>query len=198
MWQRKLRSVLVGMALVVSIPSGVLATPMLSIHLNGGGSSLTVNSGASFTVEVRAQDIPTAGLFGFGYRVQHDATAFSTEAPTIDALWTGASAVSNTPGSPGATANLIGQASGPVGFDIVLAQGTFTAVRAGTFQLSLVPFTGVGDNVLFDGTDLETTVRAFFGTASVTVRRVVPEATLGALLGLGALAFAAARRSSRS
>ena len=176
------------------------AIPMLTLDLGGSGATAAIQVGDTIQVTVRADDIPSAGdgLFGFGFAITFTASGLSAGAPAIDAVWTGNSGVTNTAGRVGATANLLGSASGPSGSGIVLATIAFTGLASDVYTLQLEALTGPGDNVLFDGTCLDASNgasctgenAAFFGSAQLTV----PEPGALALLLAGASALLLRRR----
>ena len=171
------------------------AIPMLALDLGGSGAAASIGVGDTIQVAVRADEIPSAGdgLFGFGFAITFAASGLSAGAPAIGATWTGSTGVTNTAGRVGATANLLGSASGPSGSGIALATIAFTGLASGVYTLELEALTGPGDNVLFDGTCLDASNGAtctgenpaFFGSAQLTV----PEPGVLTLLLAGASAL---------
>jgi hypothetical protein len=187
------------LVMALAVPSA--AAPMLVLDLGGQGPGATLSPGESLVVSVLADGIPPGGdgngMFGFGFRLAFDPAGLSAGDPAIDALWSGLSATSVMTGEVGATANRLGEAAGPSGDGILLARFDVAALAPGSFVLSLAPFTGPGDNVLFDGTVLDGDA-AFFGMASVVVRSEpaasVPEPGAAVLFALGAGAVALTTR----
>jgi hypothetical protein len=167
-------------SLIWGMPAG--ATPVLFATVDRVASG-PVQAGEVFTVSVRADGLGADELFGFGFRITFE-TELTASNPVIDALWTGNTATANAAGNVGATANLAGSLSGPSGDGIALASITFTASQAGVYHLAFGPFTGAGDNVLFDGTVLDDGSIPGFFPATLTV----PEPSSIALLALAALA----------
>jgi hypothetical protein len=151
-----------------------LAVPMLGLDIDGQGAAAEIVPGETVTASVLASGIPAGadgnGLFGFGFMLEFDAAGLSITNPVVDDLWTGFSATVSDPGAVGATANRFGETSGPWGDGILLASFDITSLVTGDFELGLAPFTGPGDNVLFDGTMLDQAGTAFLsGTASIRV-----------------------------
>jgi hypothetical protein len=152
--------------------SAARAIPMLILDIDGQGAAATIAPGATVTASVLASEIPAGtdpeGLFGFGFVLEFDAMGLSITTPQVDdLLWTGLSATLSETGRVGATANRFGEANGPSGDGILLATVEITALAMGDFWLDLTPFTGPGDNVLFDGTVLDAEPHLFFTSGSV-------------------------------
>ncbi len=174
---------------------GAQAAPMLSIDIDGQGPicddpcRVTIES----TVSVIADDIPAGsdlrGLFGFGFRILFDANLFEADLVEVAPTWIGLQGSVDLPGEIGVTANLfdpvtgMSAPSGPSGNGILLATFRFVPLQRGVAHLSLQPFTGPGDNLLFDATVLDDMPAGFF----VSGMALVPEPGLPLLLGLLAL-----------
>lgn len=183
-WRRLLGLGAIVLALLAESASAV---PMLVIDLGGQGASGSATVGQVLNVSVSADQIPVGsdgnGLFGFGFLLSIAPATTSIGGVAIAPQWTGLSSISVTSGSVGVTANLLGASSGPSGSGIALASFGLTALAPGVYALSLAALTGPGDNVLFDGTELDGTA-SFFTTATLTV--LAPEPALGLLLALAA------------
>ncbi len=195
-----LKAVVVCLVLLL-LSAPVAATPMLVLDVNGTGTSAVVSQGQTFVVVVSAEDIPTGtdgnGMFGFGFEIGFTPGSMTPSAPVIDAQWTGLSGTTLGPGVVGISANVLGQTSGPSGNGIALATIAFSADAPGVYILMLQALTGPGDNVLFDGTELDVGA-GFFTTAQVTIL-ATPEPSVALLLagGLAALARCPRRLTRR-
>jgi hypothetical protein len=161
------------------------AIPTLELSIGGGGSFGVVNVGDTITVDVLASGIPTGsdgnGLFGFGFSIEYSAIGLAASDPQPGPLWvlTGFEDSKNDPGDVGLTADRFFQESGPFGDDILLGSIVFEGLVDGIFMLDLTFYTGVGDNLLFDGTILDAG-SSFFPQGTI---QVVPEpGTLGLVL----------------
>jgi hypothetical protein len=177
-------------------PLSARALPIMHIDVDSQGSTATVVIGASFSVALLASEIPAGddgrGLFGFGFLLTLDSTAFSAGTPVVDVQWTPlATSTSSGPGFAGATSSRFDRDDGPVGDDIPLASVAFTALQEGVYGLQLTHFIGEGDNLLFDGTVLDEDGSGFFGTGSITV---IPEPATALLLAAGLAPLALVRR----
>jgi hypothetical protein len=187
------------LALLLAVPA--YALPRLEATIGGGGSLGFVELGQTVTVEVRASGIPAGsdgnGLFGFGFAFLYSSTGLSAANPQLGPLWisTGFDDSRNDPGDVGLTGNRFFQQNGPFGDNILLGSIVFTGLALGTYLLDMTHFTGVGDNLLFDGTILDAG-SSFFSNATI---QVVPEpGTLG-LMVVGMLLLRATRvRPARS
>jgi hypothetical protein len=185
------------------------ADPFLRLDLNNTGlSEITVLPGEGVGVDVSAFGIPPGtdppGLFGFGFSLLYDGalildpTTMSLTFPMLElgALWdgTGFDDSRNDPGDAGLTSNRFFENDGPFGDDILLGSVIFGPLKnPGVYLLELTYFTDVGDNLLFDGTVLDSQ-SSFFRTGQITV---LPEPATTPLI-LAGLAVLAAKGRSRS
>ena len=187
------------LCLGLSLAGPARAIPMLVVEL----SDDVIGIGVTTMATVKGTEIPTGadgkGLFGFGFEITFAAVGLSASTPDIDPIWTGNTAVAAGVGSVGATANRVGENSGPSG-PVVLASVVFTGLAEGQYTLQLGLFTGPGDNVLFDGTCLDATDDCtvpnggFFGSIGL---QVVPEPGAAVLLLLAAAVWQSALCGSR-
>ena len=187
-----------GLALTVVGLSGAPASavPILTVQIAGQGTAASVSSGTPVLVTVIADDIPLGsdgnGLFGFGFTLTVGPGPVAIGSFALDPAWTGLQSIAVASSSLSVTANRLGQPSGPAGNGIALAQFVLDGLTAGVYALTLGPLTGPGDNVLFDGTELDAQA-GFFGGGILTV----PEP--GVVLLCAALALGAALpRASRA
>lgn len=187
--------------LVGLLSSSAYAVPMLRIDVGGQGSAGSAPVGSTVTVSITLDGVPAGsdgnGLYGFGFRLAYDAALLAASQPVVAPIWTGLSSTANDPGSAGATANLFQQGIPlpPLAGDgIPLATIDFDVLAGGVVTLTLAPFTGTGDNVLFDGTDLDTTADVAFFAQTGTI---LPEPAT-AWLAAAACAVAALSRTRRS
>ena len=129
-----------------------------------------------------------------GFSLGFDAAALSASTPVLGPLWAGKGFANARigPGEVAFTANRFSEASGPTGDGIVLVSLSFQVLAEGRFELALGPYTGPGDNVLYDGTRLDEAA-GFFLTSTLVG---VPEAGTLPLLGLGLALLAAGRRAA--
>ena len=178
----------VGLLGLVLLVAPARALPRLDVNVGGSGALGVVEVGHTITVDVRASGIPAGsdgnGLFGFGFSILYSSAGLSASDPQLGPLWiaTGFDDSRNDPGNVGLTANRFFQQSGPFGDGILLGSIVFSGLAMGSYALDLTHFTGVGDNLLFDGAILDAG-SAFFPDVTIVV---VPEpGTLGlALFGM--------------
>ncbi len=162
-------------AVLLLLSSRVDALPMVHLDFEGGGTAAVVGVGETVRVDVWASGIPPGsdglGLFGFGWSLGYDAGGLGAADPVPGSLWvgTGFSETRNQPGDTGLLANRFFEAFGPFGDDILLGSVVLTALVPGLFSIELSNFTGIGDNVLFDGSVLDSDPAAFFGEGSIEV-----------------------------
>jgi hypothetical protein len=191
-------------ALLSLIVQRAHAEPIVHLDLGSAGDEVVVAAGASFTIRVLASGIPSGsdglGLFGFGFGVTYDSAGLSTGAPLVGPLWdgTGFQQERNQPGDVGLLANRFFEADGPFGDEILLGSFQVTALQPGLFVLDLGHFSGVGDNVLFDGTVLDGNPESFFRDGSIRVVSAVPSLTLLPRIILAALLVLLASPVARS
>lgn len=184
---------LVSLAVTLTLSSPAWAAPRVFLDYGGGGPTQTVSVGGIITATVLASDIPAGsdgkGLFNVGFVIDYDPVLLSAATPVLGPLWSGSifATTKNLPGEVGFTSNRFGEASGPIGDDILLGTVEFTGLAPGTTVLSVSHFTGPGDNVLFDATVLDSSPSFFFGG---TVEVLIPEPGTAALLSLGLLGLA--------
>jgi hypothetical protein len=189
--------------LLLSLPAlgagPALAEPILALDLNGQGPEVTVGPGAQVGVAVFASGIPLGsdglGLFGFGFSLLYDTDLVVTNL-VLDPLWvgTGFDDIRNEPGDAGLISNLFFESAGPSGDGILLGTVYFATPTPSTttaYSLELSYFTAEGDNVLFDGTSLDSQA-GFFGVGGTII--VTPEPTTALLILAGLGGFAAQRR----
>jgi hypothetical protein len=175
------------------------AAEAATMAIDAAGQGVTATVGGDFDVAIRLDGVPAGsdgkGLFGFGFSLVFDASAFSVVSVSIaSSPWTGFADTSSTAGLASATANVFGSPSGPSGDAIPLATVRLSPLATGVFTLALATRSGVGDTILFDGTALDA-ASDFFGGASVTV---VPEPRGCIALYGGLLALAARRQGPRA
>lgn len=199
----KIASCLAAAVLFLAAPAAAL--PMLVVEFGGTTAAGRVPIGGTLEITVRAVEIPAGapgsagqtGLFGYGFALLFDATALSVATPPGDASGFNAATRVSLPGIVGATANrFLLPGDGPTG-ELVLASFALTADRRGVFTLQLTGFhhdldgqpTG-GDNVLYDGTELDASLSPFFTSALVEV----PEPAGAGLLATGLLMALPRRR----
>ena len=115
------------------------ALPMLAIGL----SSAQIGVGGTVTATVTGEEIPVGtdldGLFGFGFAITFTATGSRPAPRRSTRSGRGTQAISVATGRVGATANLVGQTSGPSRIRSMLANIVFTGLVAGSYQLQLRP-----------------------------------------------------------
>jgi hypothetical protein len=185
-------------------PAG--ATPMLTLDIAGNGPACVASCiapGDTVQVTVLGQGIPAGsdgrGLFGFGFRVTFDEFDLTASNLAADPQWTGLVSTDLGAGEVGITGNLFdpgggGSSSGPSGDGVVL--GSFDLelglFAQGFYTLTLQAFSGPGDNVLFDGTELDGGSNPGFFTTGL-----VPEPGIAAL-GALALVLVPGRRARRA
>lgn len=192
MWDRARFSfpTLIAIVLFTSTATGA---PFLHLSAGAQGPNATVAPGGGISLEILVSEIPAGsdgnGLFGFGVLISFDPQVLSASSPTLGPLWVAAGFSSTHLGSGtvGLTANRFFQASGPQGDDILLATIDFTGLTEGFTALSLTHFSGAGDNVLFDGTRLDSQPEEFFQNSSI---QVTPEPSTVLLFASGLLAMA--------
>lgn len=180
-------------------PGAAEAAPLMFLDVAGQGGSAVVDLGASFTAEVWIQDIPPGdagnGLFGFGFDLRFDPSAYAAAEPVAEAVWT-VGGTFLTSSSSGIIASRTGQTCGPFGTNCSLGTGVvrvatveLTALLTGVHALELTHLSGPGDNVSFDLT-VHDEDASFFAGAAVAV---VPEPAESRLVLLGLLALLARR-----
>lgn len=185
----------VGAVLLLLVSAPAHAVPLMHLSVGGAGPDGNVRTGDSVTLSILASGIPAGsdgfGLFGFGFDIGFDATGLAASNLTLGPLWqlTGFDDSLDLPGLVGLTSNRFFQTSGPFGDDILLGTIDFQGLVRGSYDLTLGFFTGVGDNVLFDGTMIDADP-GFFGTGSITV----PEPVSSVLFLIGLLALSSSRR----
>ena len=131
-------------------------------------------------------------MFGMGFDLTFDAGGLGASNLVLGPLWTatGFDDSVTAAGRVGLTSNRFFLTDGPFGNDILLGTVDLQGLAPGSYDLSLGYFTGPGDNILFDGTVLDSDAGTFFSAGTV----VVPEpGTAGLFLG-GFLLLLAARR----
>ncbi len=183
--------------LVAFVASGeAWASPFLFLDIGGDGPDGMVGVGVSKQVEILMSEVPPGsdgrGLFGFGFSITYDTAGIEISDLEFGPLFdgTGFDDTRDDPGNAGLTSNRFFQASGPFGDDILVATVVVTGLEEGTFALTLDPFSGVGDNVLFDNSVLDADPD-FFQDGSIIV---TPEPGSLALLGAVALPALVHRR----
>jgi hypothetical protein len=170
--------------------SGASALPVLTVDVAGQGRVATIAPGVAVPLRVIITDVAgPSGLFGFGFTLGFDGAISLSEA-SIHPTWTGFTSSAGSPGFLGFTGNRFGQSAGPVGDEIVLVELLLEGAP-GTHDLSLSHFTGPGDNVLFDGTILDSGA-SFFRAGTVVV---LPEPSTLLLVTVGVLALSLAGRA---
>ena len=193
-WNVKTALFLFVAALLAS--STAHAAPIMTIDIGGTGSSANLGIGSTVTVSLYGDEIPAGtdgnGLFGFGFAITFDDTVLSSSAATAGALWVGVgnSTSHNNPGDVGIIANRMYVTSGPSGNDILFASIDFTGIALGLSGLTVSYYTGAGDNILFDMTELDGSP-SFFQSGSI---EVVPEPQTALLLGMGLTFLGVQRR----
>jgi hypothetical protein len=188
---------------ILLLAAPALAVPMLYVDFGGAGSSTTIGLGESATADIYATDIPAGsvdalaggpGLFGFGFDITFNSVGLRTVGfPAFGPLFTstGFDSTVNDVGRVGLTSNRFFMSDGPSGDDILLGSIDFDGLSGGVYGLTLGHFTGAGDNILFDGTILDTAPGTFFTTGSITV---VPEPGTAGLLLMGMALMSGRRR----
>jgi len=183
--------------ILLLVSTQALAVPLMHLDIEGSGANASIGLGESVTVSVLASGIPAGtdsnGMFGFGFDLVFDSLALASSNLALGPLWqlTGFDSSLDTAGRVGLTSNRFFLASGPSGDDILVGTVDFQALSAGVHDLTLGYFTGIGDNVLFDGTGLDTSA-TFFGAGSISVS--VPEPSTAALFLMGVLMLSSSRR----
>lgn len=190
------RAVLVAGLLAAPVAG---ALPVVEVALGPAGSrELRVEPGSIVAATVRMDAVPAGsdgkGLFGMGFSLLFDAAGLAPATPALGPLWDGKgfSSARIGPGEVAFTANRFFEASGPAGSNVVLVTLSFQVLAEGRFTLALGPYTGPGDNILYDGTALDGGPGFFTSSALVGV----PEPGTLALTALG-LTLLAARRHDR-
>lgn len=157
---------------VLAAPAG--AVPMLHLDVGGAGPDGSAPLGGTVAVQVLASDIPAGsdgdGLFGVGFALEFDPAALEVTSygpgPLFDG--TGGLDLLELPGRVGFIANRLSEPDGPSGDDILAGSLVLKALLPGLHDVALAGILAPGDNVLFDGTQLDTDP-GFFGVGSVSV-----------------------------
>ena len=193
MTKQVVQAVALNFILLLAVPQA-LAVPIMYLDIGGTGANASIGQGESVTVSILASGIPAGtdsnGMFGFGFDLAFDSLGLAPSNLALGPLWqfTGFDASLNTAGHVGLISNRFFLASGPSGDNILVGTVDFQGLAPGVHDLTLGYFTGIGDNILFDGAALDTTA-SFFGAGSISV----PEPSTWALFLMGFLVLSSSR-----